>query len=83
MGGGWIGKQKCKVDQANGKDGLGAFDVLGVVDEVRKCLVEFEELLHGGMAGLLLAGDCKSAADGGANANELLEATNGEAIDSC
>ena len=39
LGGGRVAKQKCEVDEAHSKEGLGTFDVLAVVDECGKCLV--------------------------------------------
>ena len=44
--------------------------------------MELEKLLHSVVAGVLLANECKSAADGRADADKLLEATDGETIDS-
>ena len=39
-------------------------------------------MLHGGMAGLLLAENAESAANGGTDADEVLETADGEAVDS-
>ena len=36
---GRVCKKKCDVDEAGCKDGLGAVDVLGAVDEHGKCAV--------------------------------------------
>ena len=36
---GWVAKKQSDVDEANGKDGFGAFDVLAVVDESGEGLV--------------------------------------------
>ena len=39
LGRGRVAKEKCDVDEAHSKEGLGTFDVLAVVDECGKCLV--------------------------------------------
>ena len=69
------------MDKACGEDGFGSVDVLGVVDQNGKCMVQVEKVLHGGVAGLLLAEDSESAADGCPHTHQVLQATDGEAID--
>ena len=43
--------------------------------------VEVKEVLHGGMAGLLLAENSESAANGCTYADQLLQAVDGQAVD--
>ena len=69
------------MDKACGKNGFGSVDVLGVVNQNGKCMVQVEKVLHGGVAGLLLAEDSESAADGCPHTHQVLQATDGEAID--
>ena len=66
------------MDKACGEDGFGSVDVLGVVDQNG---MQVEEVLHGGVAGLLLAEDSESAADGCPHTHQVLQASDGEAID--
>ena len=60
------------MEKAGCKDGLGTVDVLGAVDEHRKCSVQVEELGEVGVAGLLLGQDGESATDGCSNSHQLL-----------
>ena len=39
LGRGRVAKEKCDVDEAHSKEGLGTFNVLAVMDESGKCLV--------------------------------------------
>ena len=60
------------MEEAGGKDGLGAVDVLGAVNEDGKCSVQVEELGEVGVAGLLLGQDGESATNGCADSHQLL-----------
>ena len=70
------------MDEAGCKDSLGTVNVLGAVDEDGKCTVQVEELGEVGVAGLLLGHDCESATNGCSYSHQLLEAADGESIDS-
>ena len=70
------------MDEACRKNGFCAFDVLCVVDQKGKSAVEVEELLHGVVAGLLLAENSESAANGCSHTHQVLQTANREAIDS-
>ena len=60
------------MEKAGCKDGLGTVDVLGAVDEDRKCFVQVEELGEVSVAGLLLGQNGESATDGCSNSHQLL-----------
>ena len=60
------------MDEASGKDGLSAVNVLGAVDQDRKCAVQVEELGDVGVAGLLLGHDGESATNGCSYSHQLL-----------
>ena len=60
------------MEKAGCKDGLGTVDILGAVDEHRKCAVQVEELGEVGVAGLLLGQNSESATDGCSNSHQLL-----------
>ena len=58
------------MDKACGKDGFGAVDVLGVVDQYGECSGEVEQVV-----------DSESAADGCPHTHKLLQAPDRQTID--
>ena len=69
---GGVGEEKCDVAEAGGKDGLGAFNVLCLVDQGGKGTVEVEKVLHVDTVWQLLADDAESTGESSA-AVELVE----------
>ena len=56
LGRGRVAKEKCDVDEAHSKEGLGTFNVLAVMDESGKGLVQTEKLVELVLVRLVLAG---------------------------
>ena len=53
---GRVAKEKCEVDETHSKEGLGALNILAVMDESGKGLVQTKELVELVVVRLVLAG---------------------------